>query len=63
MQSDGCTIRDVGSGNGTFLNGQRLEKNGNEEKLRPGDMIRLNTIDHLDYEYSEIVLDKGEVRT
>ena len=33
-----CTIRDLGSGNGTFLNGDRIDR---ETRLRPGDVVRI----------------------
>lgn len=38
---DGCwTVRDLGSRNGTFLNGERLEAGGSR-KLKPGDELAL----------------------
>lgn len=36
-EEDGCTIRDLGSTNGTFVNGERVET----RKLEPGDRIQI----------------------
>ncbi|KFB66386.1 phospholipase D-like domain-containing protein [Candidatus Accumulibacter vicinus] len=38
LDGDRCTIRDLGSGNGTFLNGERIDR---ETRLRPGDVVRI----------------------
>lgn len=38
--SDGLSVEDLGSSNGTFINGQRIEKG----LLRPGDELRLDTV-------------------
>ncbi len=38
LDGERCTIRDLGSGNGTFLNGERIDR---EMRLHPGDVVRI----------------------
>ncbi len=47
IQDDQCTLEDLGSSNGTFLNGERLSQ---PRRLRNGDVIRLGQAVTLQYQ-------------
>ena len=38
VDQQGVRVKDLGSGNGTFLNGERIDR---ETRLRPGDVVRI----------------------
>ena len=46
---DGWALEDLGSTNGTFLNGEQLSK-GQLAHLRPGDFVRLGQLTLIYYE-------------